>query len=75
MRNPVGTHVLVGKGLAAGALADAERLGCEALQVFVGNPSGGSLQLTINGFNEVARATYAKIGFTQVGTFATILLD
>lgn len=43
MRNPVGTHVLVGKGLAAGALADAERLGCEALQVFVGNPRGWRL--------------------------------
>ena len=24
-RNPIGTHVLVGKGLVAGALADAER--------------------------------------------------
>ncbi|MEQ7846498.1 deoxyribonuclease IV [Nocardioides kribbensis] len=43
MRNPVGTHVLVGKGLAAGALADAERLGCETLQVFVGNPRGWRL--------------------------------
>lgn len=40
MRNPVGTHVLVGKNLVAGALADAERLGCEAIQVFVGNPRG-----------------------------------
>ncbi|MDT7765247.1 MAG: hypothetical protein QOC63_4667, partial [Mycobacterium sp.] len=26
-------------------------------------------------FNTVARATYARIGFTQVGTFATVLLD
>ena len=25
-RNPIGTHVLVGKGLVAGALADAERV-------------------------------------------------
>ncbi|MGB0101688.1 MAG: deoxyribonuclease IV [Nocardioides sp.] len=40
MRNPVGTHVQVGKGLVAGALAQAEQLGCEALQVFVGNPRG-----------------------------------
>jgi deoxyribonuclease-4 len=40
VRNPLGTHVLVGKGLATGALADAARLGCEALQVFVGNPRG-----------------------------------
>ena len=43
MRNPIGTHVLVGKGLAAGALADAEALGCEAIQVFVGNPRGWAL--------------------------------
>jgi deoxyribonuclease-4 len=43
MRNPVGTHVLVGKGLVAGALADAEALGCEAIQVFVGNPRGWAL--------------------------------
>ena len=42
-RNPIGTHVLVGKGLVAGALADAERLGCETLQVFVGNPRGWAL--------------------------------
>ncbi len=37
---------------------------------------GGRIpSLYVNGFNEVARATYAKIGFAQVGTFATILLD
>ena len=41
--NPIGTHVLVGKGLVAGALADADRLGCEAIQVFVGNPRGWAL--------------------------------
>ncbi len=43
MRNPVGTHVLVGAGLVKGALASAEELGCEALQVFVGNPRGWAL--------------------------------
>ncbi|NPC95408.1 deoxyribonuclease IV [Nocardioides sp. zg-DK7169] len=42
-RNPVGTHVQVGKGLVAGALASAEELGCEAFQVFVGNPRGWAL--------------------------------
>ena len=42
-RNPVGTHVPVGKGLVAGALAKAEELGCEAFQVFVGNPRGWAL--------------------------------
>ena len=43
MRNPIGTHVLVGKGLVAGALADADALGCETFQVFVGNPRGWAL--------------------------------
>jgi deoxyribonuclease IV len=43
MRNPVGTHVQVGAGLVKGALAAAERLGCEAFQVFVGNPRGWAL--------------------------------
>ncbi|TIC80953.1 deoxyribonuclease IV [Nocardioides sp. GY 10127] len=42
-RNPIGTHVTVGKGLASGALADAERLGAETIQVFVGNPRGWAL--------------------------------
>jgi deoxyribonuclease-4 len=40
MRNPVGTHVRVGSGLVPGALATAEGLGGEALQIFVGNPRG-----------------------------------
>lgn len=40
LRNPVGTHVKVGAGLVRGALTDAEAIGCEAIQVFVGNPRG-----------------------------------
>ncbi|CDO10732.1 DUF4081 domain-containing protein [Mycolicibacterium cosmeticum] len=37
---------------------------------------GGRIaSLYVNGYNHVARGTYAKIGFTQVGTFATVLLD
>ena len=40
LRNPIGTHVPVGKGLAAGALAKADELECETLQIFVGNPRG-----------------------------------
>ena len=43
LRNPVGTHVTVGKGLVAGAFARARELGCEAFQVFVGNPRGWAL--------------------------------
>ena len=40
MRNPVGSHVFVGRGLVAGALRTAEAIGAEAIQVFVGNPRG-----------------------------------
>lgn len=36
----MGSHVQVGSGLVSGALAQADRLGCEAIQVFVGNPRG-----------------------------------
>ena len=43
LRNPIGTHVLVGKGLVDGALANADLLGCETFQVFVGNPRGWAL--------------------------------
>ena len=43
MRNPVGTHVLVGKGLVDGAAAQADLLGCETFQVFTGNPRGWAL--------------------------------
>lgn len=37
--------------------------------------SGRIASLYVNSFNTVARATYARIGFTQVGNFATVLLD
>jgi deoxyribonuclease-4 len=43
VRNPIGSHVLVGKGLVAGALRTAEEIGAEAVQVFVGNPRGWAL--------------------------------
>ncbi len=43
MRNPVGTHLPVGRGLVRGALATAVARGHEALQVFVGNPRGWAL--------------------------------
>ncbi|QWF24158.1 deoxyribonuclease IV [Nocardioides sp. LMS-CY] len=42
-RNPIGTHVLVGKGLVDGAVANADLVGCETFQVFVGNPRGWAL--------------------------------
>ncbi|MGH3678572.1 MAG: GNAT family N-acetyltransferase [Mycobacterium sp.] len=37
--------------------------------------SGRIASLYVNSFNTVARATYNRIGFTEVGNFATILLD
>jgi deoxyribonuclease IV len=43
VRNPIGTHVLVGKGLVDGAVANADAVGCETFQVFVGNPRGWAL--------------------------------
>lgn len=43
VRNPIGTHVLVGKGLVAGAVAQADLLGCETFQIFTGNPRGWAL--------------------------------
>ena len=37
--------------------------------------SGRIASLYVNNYNTVARATYARIGFQQMGTFATVLLD
>jgi deoxyribonuclease-4 len=39
-RNPVGAHVPVAGGLATKGLGYAERIGAEAVQVFVANPRG-----------------------------------
>ncbi|EST34551.1 hypothetical protein N566_18435 [Streptomycetaceae bacterium MP113-05] len=40
LRNPVGGHVPVAGGLAADGLCHAEKIGAEAVQVFVANPRG-----------------------------------
>lgn len=37
--------------------------------------SGRIPSLYVNSFNEVARASYAKAGFTRIGTFATVLVS
>ena len=38
--------------------------------------NGGRIaSLYVNSYNTVARAAYARVGFRQVGTFATVLLD
>jgi predicted GNAT family acetyltransferase len=53
-----------GHGLGtAGTAAVAERLGA----------MGRISSLYVNGFNHVARAAYSRIGFTQIGSFATVL--
>ena len=37
--------------------------------------TGRIASLYVNDFNAVARATYARVGFRDVGAFATVLLD
>ncbi|BAV42364.1 GNAT family N-acetyltransferase [Mycobacterium ulcerans] len=37
--------------------------------------SGRIASLYVNNFNTVARAAYTRVGFKEVGTFATVLLD
>lgn len=37
--------------------------------------SGRTASLYVNSFNTVARAAYARVGFAEVGNFATVLLD
>ncbi|WP_375484140.1 GNAT family N-acetyltransferase [uncultured Mycobacterium sp.] len=37
--------------------------------------TGRIASLYVNDFNTVARAAYARVGFREVGTFATVLLD
>lgn len=55
-----------GRGLGTGGTA-------MLAAVIVG--TGRIASLYVNDFNEVARATYERVGFTRAGTFATVLLD
>jgi uncharacterized protein len=53
-----------GRGLGTvGTAAVAERLAA----------MGRLSSLYVNGFNHVARSAYARVGFRQVGSFATVL--
>jgi deoxyribonuclease-4 len=62
VRNPVGSHVFVGKGLVAGALRTADVIGAEAVQVFVGNPRGWALSAGDPALDEAFRTTCADRG-------------
>jgi deoxyribonuclease IV len=62
LRNPVGTHVKVGAGLVKGALRSAEALGCETIQVFVGNPRGWALPPGDPAVDAAFRAACAERG-------------
>ena len=46
-RNPVGTHVKVGKGLVEEVLPKAAVIGAEVLQIFTGNPRGWALSQAV----------------------------
>ena len=56
------------RGLGIGAAGTAT-----LAAVIVG--TGRVASLYVNNFNAVARAAYARVGFAEVGTFATVLLD
>jgi deoxyribonuclease-4 len=62
LRNPVGTHVQVGAGLVKGALASADALGCETIQVFAGNPRGWAHSAGDPGVDAAFRAACAERG-------------
>jgi len=55
-----------GQGLAGPAMAAVvERVQAEIAPV---------VTLYVNDFNAPARATYARVGFTEIGRFATVLM-
>jgi hypothetical protein len=55
-----------GRGLAEPAMA--------AVVEQVRAEIAGVVTLYVNDFNAPARATYARVGFTQIGSFATVLM-
>ena len=62
LRNPVGTHVKVGKGLVKGALVHADEIGAETVQLFVGNPRGWALSAGDPGVDRAFRSACEASG-------------
>ncbi len=66
LRNPVGTHVKVGKGLVEEMLPKARSIGAEALQIFAGNPRGWALSKGQPAKDEAFRDACATAGIRVV---------
>jgi deoxyribonuclease IV len=66
VRNPVGTHVKVGKGLVEEMLPKALSIGAEALQIFAGNPRGWALSKGRPAADEAFRAACEAAGIRVV---------
>lgn len=66
LRNPVGTHVKVGKGLVEEMLPKALAIGAEALQIFAGNPRGWALSKGQPAKDEAFRAACTTAGIRVV---------
>jgi deoxyribonuclease-4 len=66
VRNPVGTHIKVGKGLVEEVLPRAGEIGAEVLQIFSGNPRGWALSTGDRAKDEAFRAGTAEQGLRIV---------
>jgi deoxyribonuclease-4 len=65
-RNPVGTHVKVGRGLVEEVLPRAREIGAEVLQLFTGNPRGWALSAGDPAKDEAFRVAAAEQGLRTV---------
>ncbi len=61
LRRPLGRHLATGPGLEL-AIADAQRIGCTAVQIFPGNPKGWHYTPL-----PAERAAQARTGWTEAG--------
>jgi len=56
----VGAHVSVGRGLVRGGLSEADEVGAEVVQIFVGNPRGWAETASDPALDEAFRGTCAQ---------------